>query len=166
MPRTKDTTVAIAPVVALSDGSVQTGQRTAKIAAEILRESGFIVPTASEREALLIAFVRAGYVIYGKAFDVVKCETPMDLTSSDDVLKHIKNVKLFEIKSTNKRTVKPDFRGYFFSLSTAELLVAQNLGAHYGFAFVNTRTREHEEFTLLDLFKRARGIYPTWSIQF
>ena len=36
------------------------------------------------------------------------------------------------------------FGGYFFSLSTAELLVAQNLGNRYRFAFVNTRTRKHE----------------------
>lgn len=166
MPKDKDATVAIEPVVRLADDAVQTGQRTAKIAAEILREKGFIVPTAAQREALLIAFVRAGYVIYGKAFDVVKCKVPVDLASSDEVLKHIEAVRLFEIKSTNKATVKPDFRGCFFSLSTAELLVAQNLSTHYGFVFVNTRTREHKELTLLDLFKRARGIYPTWSIQF
>lgn len=86
--------------------------------------------------------------------------------SSDDILRNIEHVVLFEVKSTNKATVKPDFRGYFFSLSTAELLVAQNLGKRYRFAFVNTRTRKHEELTLLDVFKRARGIYPTWSISF
>ena len=166
MPRSKDASVSIEPVIELADESAQTGQRTAKIAAEILRESGFVIPTAAEREAILIAFVRAGYVIYGKAFDVLKCSAPVDLTSSDDILKNIEQVTLFEVKSTNKPSVKPSFRGYFFSLSTAELLVAQNLGKHYRFAFVNTRTRKHEELTLLDVFQRARGIYPTWSIQF
>lgn len=166
MTRRKDATVLIEPVIALADDSAQTGQRTARIACEILRERGFIIPTAAQREALLVAFVRAGYVIYGKAFDVVKCAAPVDLASSDDVLNNLEEVTLFEIKSTNKATVKPDFKGYFFSLSTAELLVAQNLGKHYRFAFVNTRTRKHEELALLDVFQRARGIYPTWSIQF
>ena len=59
-----------------------------------------------------------------------------------------------------------DFRRYFFSLSTAELLVAQNLGERYRFAFVNTRTRTFVELTLQEIFARARGIYPMWSIQF
>lgn len=111
MPSTKDASVSSESVVELADDSVQTGQRTAKIAAEILRESGFVIPAAAQREAILIAFVRAGYVIYGKAFDVVKCSGPVDLTSSDEVLKNIDRVTLFEVKSTNKPTVKPSFRG-------------------------------------------------------
>jgi len=144
----------------------QSGHRTAKIAAELLRESGFVIPTAAQREAILIAFVRAGYVIYGKAFDVVRCNGPVDLSSSDEILRNLECVTLFEIKSTKNDKVRPDFRGYFFGLSTAELLVAQNLGKHFRFAFVNTRTRSHIELTLLDLFQRARGIYPQWSIMF
>jgi len=31
---------------------------------------------------------------------------------------------------------------------------------------VNTRTHAHVELTLREVFARARGIYPTWSIQF
>jgi hypothetical protein len=66
MPRSRGSRVEVEPVVALAESSAQTGQRTAKIAAQILRDNGFIIPTAAQREALLIAFVRAGYVIYGR----------------------------------------------------------------------------------------------------
>src|SRR4051812_4733972 len=119
--------------------SRSTGQQTAKLAAQILvgKRLGFVVPTAREREAILIAFVKAGYVIYGRAFDIVKVSKPVDLESADDVQRAIKNIVLYEVKSTSKPSVGPDFRRYFFSLSTAELLVAQNLGDQYRFAFVN-----------------------------
>jgi hypothetical protein len=145
-----------------------TNQRTAKLAAEILRDSGrgFVIPTGRQREAILVAFVREGFVVYGKAFDVVRVEGSVDLDDEVDVRKKLSSVVLYEIKSTSKATVTADFRRFFFSLSTAELLVAQNLGARYRFAFVNTRTREFLELTLQEVFARARGIYPGWSIQF
>jgi hypothetical protein len=148
--------------------SRQSGQQTAKAAAKILvaKQLGFVVPTAKEREAILIAFVRAGFVIYGRAFDVIKVGRPVNLENPDDVQRAIEHIVLYEIKSTNKANVLPDFRRYFFSLSTAELLVAQNLRERYKFVFVNTRTKDHLELSLQGVFQRARGIYPTWSIQF
>jgi hypothetical protein len=144
-----------------------TNQRTAKLAGEILRDSGrgFVIPTARQREAILVAFVRAGFVVYGKAFDVVRVEGSVDLEDEVDVRKNLSSIVLYEIKSTSKPIVTEDFRRYFFSLSTAELLVAQNLGERYRFAFVNTRTRTFLELTLQEIFARARGIYPMWSIQ-
>jgi hypothetical protein len=145
-----------------------TGQQTAKRAVEILLASGqgFAQPTAKQREALLIAFVQEGFVIYGKAFDIVKVAGEVDLTSVEDIRRRLDSITLYEVKSTGKAAVDSDFRRYFFSLSTAELLVAQNLGSRYRFAFVNTLTGAHLELTLREVFARARGIYPTWSIQF
>lgn len=67
---------------------------------------------------------------------------------------------------SNRSGIGPDFRGYFFALTTAELLVSQSLGKQFGFAFVNTVTGDHMELTLQQLFARSRGIYPTWSIKF
>ncbi len=143
-------------------------QATARLAAKILSRNGqgYVVPNARQREAILVAFVRAGYVVYGKAFDIVRIDGQVDLTDEVDVRKNIDNITLYEIKSTSKATVKANFRGYFFSMSTAELLVAQNLGDRYRFAFVNTRTLEHVELSLTELFARSRGIYPSWSVMF
>lgn len=145
-----------------------TGQQTAKAAAALLVQSdtGFLVPTASQREAILVAFVLEGFVVYGKAFDIVKLSRPIDLENSSTIRQNIDAVTLFEIKSTSKDAVTPTFERYFFSLSTAELLVAQNLGDRYRFAFVNIKTRAYIELTLREVFARAKGIYPTWSIQF
>jgi len=143
-------------------------QATARLAAEILGQhgTGFVVPTARQREAILIAFVRAGYVIYGKAFDILRVKATFDLADENAIRNHLDDIVLYEIKSTSKANIPADFRGYFFSLSTAELLVAQNLGPRYRFAFVNTRTRTHIELGLPELFARSRGIYPSWSVMF
>jgi hypothetical protein len=155
----------VVPDVALDRPS---NQATARLAAEILGAggAGFVVPTARQREALLVAFVREGYVIYGKAFDVVRIGKNIDLANENEIRRHIDEIVLYEIKSTSKANIPRDFRGYFFSLSTAELLVAQNLGPRYRFAFVNTRTRTHMELSLTELFARSRGIYPSWSVMF
>ncbi len=144
------------------------GQQTAKAAATLLLEldAGFRLPTPKEREAILVAFVLEGFVVYGKAFDIVKLARTIKLDDVADVRRHIDALTLYEIKSTNKEGVTPEFERYFFSLSTAELLVAQNLGPRYRFAFVNVRTRTHIELTLREVFAKAKGIYPTWSIQF
>jgi hypothetical protein len=144
------------------------GQQTAKAAAALLLEldAGFMIPTPKEREAILVAFVLEGYVVYGKAFDIVKLARPVRLDDASEVRRNIDAVTLYEVKSTNKESVTPTFERYFFSLSTAELLVAQNLGPRYRFAFVNVRTKRHAELTLREVFAKAKGIYPTWSIQF
>ena len=144
------------------------GQQTAKLAAAVLLEldAGFMVPTAKQREAILIAFVLEGFVVYGRAFDIVKLSKPFKLDDPSEIRRNIDAITLYEIKSTNKAGIMPNFERYFFSLSTAELLVAQNLGPRYRFAFVNIRTRTHIELTLREVFARAKGIYPTWSISF
>jgi hypothetical protein len=67
---------------------------------------------------------------------------------------------------TKKENIDDSFSGYFFGLTTAELLVAQNLGDRYRFIFVNTVTGHTLELKLNELFAKAKGIYPQWSISF
>lgn len=127
---------------------------------------GFVIPTAAEKKNLLVAFAKKNKVIYGKAFDIVKVTGGVDLSSPKDVEDGLGKIVLYEIKSTSKDNVAADFAKYFFALSTAELLVAQNLKTQYKFAFVNTRTNRHLELTLAEIFAKAKGIYPVWSIMF
>lgn len=145
----------------------QSGQKTANAAAAILvaKKAGFFIPTGKQRQNLLVAFAKKGKVVYGKAFDVVKLSGSVDLNDLAEVEKHLAQITVFEIKSTRKR-LRPDFSGYFFGLSAAEVLVAQSLKKQFGFVLVNTGTREHIEMTLPEIFARAKGIYPTWSICF
>jgi hypothetical protein len=71
-----------------------------------------------------------------------------------------------KIKSTSKPDTKSGFSGYFFDLTTAELLVAQSLGDRYRFAFVNTISHEWIDMALSDIISKTRKIYPKWAISF
>ena len=145
----------------------QSGQKTAKAAAAILvaKKVGFMVPTGKQRQNLLIAFAKQGKVVYGKAFDVIKLPRRMDLDDLAKIEKHLDQIKVFEIKSTRKK-LRSNFSGYFFALTAAEMLVAQSLKKQFGFVLVNTGTGEYLETSLSEIFARAKGIYPTWSICF
>ncbi len=145
----------------------QSGQKTAKAAAAILvaKQAGFIIPSARQRQNLLVAFAKRGKVVYGKAFDVVKLSASVDLADLAAVEKHLEHIKVFEVKSTRKK-LNADFSGYFFALTAAEVLVAQSLKKQFGFVLVNTGTGQHLEMSLSEIFARAKGIYPTWSICF
>lgn len=145
----------------------QSGQKTAKKAAAILvaKKSGFIIPSARQKQHLLVAFAKKGKVIYGKAFDIVRVSGSVDLDDLADVEEKLHKVTIFEIKSTRKK-VRSDFSSYFFALTAAEVLVAQSLKDQFKFVLVNTTTGEHLEMNLKNVFARAKGIYPTWSISF
>jgi len=151
------------------DGEVesQSGQTTAKTAAAILvaKDIGFHLPSAKQKQNLLVAFAKKGKVVYGRAFDIVRISGAVDLNDPADLESNLEKVTIFEIKSTRKK-LRADFAGYFFALTAAELLVAQSLKTRFKFVLVNTRTREHLEMNLNEIFARAKGIYPTWSICF
>ena len=151
----------IAPII----NDFQSGQKTAKKAAEILvsKNLGFIVPTAGQKLNLLIAFAKKNKVVYGKAFDIVKLSEPVVLDDLVDLEQNLQKVTIFEIKSTKKKLTS-DFSSFFFALTGAEVLVAQSLKKQFKFALVNTSTGEHVEMDLAQIFARAKGIYPTWSI--
>ncbi|MBC7369886.1 MAG: hypothetical protein H7343_24235 [Undibacterium sp.] len=105
-----------------------TNQITAKRAAAILvtTNTGFIIPTARQKQNLLVAFAKRNMVIYGKAFDIVRLSGKVDLNRLADVERSLSKITIFEIKST-KKPLHADFRKHFFSLTAAEMLVAQSL---------------------------------------
>lgn len=145
-----------------------TNQRTAKRAAELLLslDDRYVVPTPAQRTELLVAFARARLVAYGKAFDILRCPRDINLNDAEAIRPRLSEILVCEIKSTNKLTVRDDFGGYFFSITGGEMLTAQSLGDQYRFIFVNTQTRRHLELSLRQVFARARGLYPAWSVQF
>lgn len=145
-----------------------TTQATAKKASELLLSlnKGFCVLNKIQRRNILVAYAELGFVLYGKAFDLVRCDIGVNYNDINEIRKNLTKLVIYEIKSTNKTAVKPDFSGYFFSISTAELLTAQNLGERYRFAFVNTVSGTYIDLSLKDIFAKARGIYPAWSVQF
>ena len=143
------------------------GNTTARRAAEILAAKGlgFAIPTAKQKKNLVVAFAKRDMIVYGKAFDMVRLSGQVDLNHLEEVERHLERVTLYEIKSTAKE-VGTGFEGYFFGLTAAELLVSQSLKSRFKFIFVDINTGNHLELSLSQMFARAKGIYPTWSILF
>lgn len=131
----------------------------------VAKKDGFIVPSGRQKQNLLVAFAKKGKVVYGRAFDIVRISDSVNLDDLAEVERNLDKVTIFEIKSTRKK-LRPDFSCYFFALTAAEVLVAQSLKGQFKFVLVNTTTGEHLEMDLKDIFARAKGIYPTWSISF
>jgi hypothetical protein len=144
----------------------QSGLATASKAVEMLAaDHGYVAPTATTRRHVAMAFAAKNKVVYGKAFDAIRVrgEDPIDFDDFAAVEARIDDVVLCEVKST-RRDLDEEFAGYFFGLSTAELLVAQSLGANFEFALVNTASRVVRTLTLRELLARAKAIYPAWSL--
>lgn len=143
-------------------------QQTAKLAVDMLvsKDQRYQVPTAQSRLNILVAFAEANKVVYGKAFDVIRVDKEIDLNDLAAVRGSLQLITLCEVKSTSKKSVKKDFSGYFFAITAGEMLVAQSLGDQFRFVFVNTLSNQILELQLTEVFARARGIYPTWSVSF
>jgi hypothetical protein len=121
--------------------------------------------TARQKSNVVVELARRGRVVYGQAFDLVHCDPGADLDDEADVARILPTLRLYEVKSSS-RTLKPGFADYFFSFSTAELLVAQSLGDNFRFAFVNIYSGETLDLSLREVFAKARAIYPSWSVKF
>jgi hypothetical protein len=151
----------------ITPGIPKSGSTTAAKAASLLvaKNLGYIIPTTRQKRNLVVAFVKRDMIVYGKAFDVLHLKGNVDLDSLAEVESRLDDIVVCEIKSTNQQFAD-DFRGYFFALTAAEVLVAQSLKARFRFIFVNITTGKHLELPLNEVFAKARGIYPTWSISF
>lgn len=125
-------------------------------------------PTKVQRRNLAMAFAGRDKIVYGRAFDAVRVPEEIDVNLDDlgSVESNLSDLTLYEIKSTKRQNLGDDFKGYFFALTTAELLVAQSLGDQFRFLLVHTLSGARLELSLQDLLKRARSIYPSWSVLF
>jgi hypothetical protein len=142
-------------------------QSTARRAVAILVERpGFRVASAREKRNLAEAFASHNKPVYGQAFDAVHLGAAVDLRDVAAIKRNISQITLYEVKATDRVGAREDFAGHFFSMSTAELLVAQKLGEQFRFAFVDVNSRQVLDLTLQEIFARAKAIYPTWSIRF
>ncbi|HEX5483642.1 MAG TPA: hypothetical protein VFZ08_13550 [Terriglobia bacterium] len=156
-----------ARAIAAVAGAKASSNTTARRAAEVLlgKKLGFVIPTPKQKKNLVVAFAKRDMIVYGKAFDIVRLSGQVNLNDLSGIEQNLERVTLYEIKSTS-REVDNDFRGYFFAVTAAELLVSQSLKSRFKFVFVDINTRNHVELSLSQMFARAKGIYPTWSILF
>jgi len=141
-------------------------KQTSKKAVEILLQKniGFHYPTVVQRRKLLKTFVQFDLPLFGNAYDIIKSSKKINFDDEADIFKNFDDIIICEIKSTKQEKIPKNFKGYFFDLTTAELLVAQMLGDKHKFIFVNTITKDFIELTLNEVLSKAKKIYPKWAI--
>jgi hypothetical protein len=170
MPPHLDPSLDPLPLLELKENASGSGSSTAKRAMTMLTTGDlrFREPTKAQRRNLAMAFAGQDKIVYGRAFDAVRIPPDLDIDLDDlaAVEANLHHLTLYEIKSTNRKNLGDDFHGYFFALSTAELLVAQSLGPQFRFLLVHTLSGARLELGLQDLLSRARSIYPSWSVLF
>lgn len=123
------------------------------------------IPTAAQKKALLVGFAMCGKALAGAAFDAVRLEGEVDLDDYNDVAANNDKIVLIEVKSTGQEKISSDLSGYFFNITSAELLIAQTLKDQYRFAFLNTVRGDWQELTLSEVMSRAKAIYPAFHIR-
>lgn len=144
------------------------GHRTARRAVDLLcqQDGRFRIPSRAERAALMVAFAHRQQSLHAAAFDAIWSAEALDLSDPGRLLARLDEIKICEIKSTNQAKLGEDLKGYFFNITSAELLTAQSLGANYRFIFVNTTSGQYQEMSLSEVMARARAMYPAWHIRF
>jgi hypothetical protein len=91
-----------------------TTHATAKNASKFLLSlnKGFCVLSKKQRRNVVIAYAEAGFVLYGKAFDLIRCDLGINYDDLEDIRNKLNKLVIYEIKSTNKKIVKTDFSRY------------------------------------------------------
>jgi hypothetical protein len=158
------------PLLELEEKGTGSNSSTAKKAMAMLTagDTRFKEPTKLQRRNLAMAFAGQDKIVYGRAFDAVRvpAELEVDLDQLPSVEANLDQLTLYEVKSTNRKNLGDDFRGYFFALTAAELLVAQSLGPQFRFLLIHTLSGARLELGPQELLSRARSIYPSWSVLF
>lgn len=106
-----------------------------------------------------------GKALAGTAYDAVRLEGDVDLNDSHDIAEKNDRIVLIEIKSTGQEKIGSDLSGYFFNITSAEMVIAQTLKNQYRFAFLNTIRGDWQELTLSEIMGRAKAIYPAFHIR-
>jgi hypothetical protein len=152
------------PAAASRSGQVFATERSAKYLL-CAGDCRYRIPTAAQKRALLIGFAMCGKALAGTAYDAVRLEGEVDLDDCHDVAAKNDRIVLIEVKSTGQEKIDTDLAGYFFNITSAEMVIAQTLKDQYRFAFLNTVRGDWQELTLSEKMGRAKAIYPAFHIR-
>ena len=123
----------------------------------LLKKEGYVKLSNKEKSNLALAFMKKGFPVHKKAFDLVRTRSKINFLDEDDITRKIKDITLIEMKSTARSDVDAHFSKYFFGLTMREHILAQSLKNQYIFVFVHTKTENILELNLSQLFSRIKN---------
>ncbi len=112
---------------------------------------------------ILLAELReAGAVIKASAFDAVASPAPIDFLDANAVRRQLADFTFIEITTATQRRVRPDFGGFFFAITEAEIAASDVLGHRHRIALFNSLTSALLLTSVPEVLKRARS--TTWQL--
>jgi len=124
-------------------------------------------PSGTELKNIITALNRERIHIKKSCFDAIEilnCAT-INFLDVDDICNNILNMVFIEIKTSNQKRVKPDFSGFFFALTEAEIVAAELLGDRFRVALFNNITKVILLTTVTNIIKRSKSMNWQLSVQ-
>lgn len=122
-------------------------------------------PKGAQLRRLLEALDADGITIKASSFDAMA--TPDALSFEDPIAlsEQLARTVFIEIKTANQPRVRPGFAGFFFALTEAEILAAEQLGERHRVALFNNLTGELLLTRVSEILRRSRSTNWQVSVQ-
>ena len=121
-------------------------------------------PKGKGLKVLLAELNAQGLDIKGSSFDAIELPVGETLNFEDasQVKRLLPTMLFIEIKTASQGRVKPNFEGFFFSLTESEIETSEILGARHKVAFFNSITKELLMTSVPEILARKKS--STWSL--
>lgn len=107
----------------------------------IMEKHGFYRPDKEGRKTIKKAFETIGIIIHGRGFDLIDKQTK-EYMDKGILSEHIKKTVLYELKSTWRKDIKSDFKGFSYGITSNELKNADQLGNNFKIILLNGNTEK------------------------
>lgn len=122
-------------------------------------------PKGAQLRRLLEALQADGITIKASSFDAMATPGALLFEDVSALREQLAQTVFIEIKTANQPRVRPKFAGFFFALTEAEILAAEQLGGRHKVALYNNLTGELLLTTVSEILRRSRSTNWQVSVQ-
>ena len=103
---------------------------------KITERYGFFRPSSSDRKEIQKSFANIDIQIFGRGYDLIDLTTK-NAIANKSLSSIIKDICLYELKSTWRKDVGSDFSGFGFGITENEIRNFLSLGNNFKIVFLN-----------------------------
>lgn len=122
-------------------------------------------PRGPELKTLLAALAADGIMIRPTSFDAIAAPRPLSFDDPSLLRGQLQQSTFIEIKTANQPRVKPGFAGFFFALTEAEIIAAEQLGPRHRVVLFNNLTGEMLSTSVPEILARSKSTNWQVSVQ-
>lgn len=122
-------------------------------------------PKGLQLRRVLEALEADGIRIKASSFDAIATPSPLAFETPETLRTQLAETVFIEIKTANQPRVSAGFGGFFFALTEAEILAAEQLGQRHRVALYNNLTGELLLTSVPEILARSRSTNWQVSVQ-